>query len=148
MGRIGVTLLTLLLVAFAGCGESGPTRGDVQGAVTVGGEPIEEGAIVFTPVEGVEGAPMQYKITDGSYVSSEKGVPIGKNSVYISGVKATGKQSFNFVTGEMSDDFMEIVPAKYNEKTTLEVEVKEGENTFDFELDGKPGRKDDSGTKS
>ena len=133
-------IVAFCLLPCLGCGQSGPVRGDVQGKVTVDGESVENGAIVFTPLEGIEGAPMQYEIKGGTYSSAAtgKGVPVGKNSVYISGTKPTGRQSLNFVTGEMSDDFVEYIPAKYNERTTLEVEVEDGNNTFDFELEGKP----------
>ncbi|QDT57406.1 hypothetical protein Pan44_54750 [Caulifigura coniformis] len=126
-------------VVMAGCGADGPPRGDVRGRVTVGGEPVENGAIVFVPVAGIQGAPVQFQIVNGEYASDVKGPVVGKNSVQISGARATGKQTMNMVTGEQVDVFEEIVPAKYNnDRSELSADIQAGENTFDFELDGKP----------
>ena len=127
---------------LSGCGESGPPRADAHGKVMVDGEPVAEGAIIFIPVEGVSGPPTQLDIKEGVYSTVQRGkrIVVGTSSVYISGVKTTGRKVRDSSSGELNDEYVEIVPRKYNEQSELQVEVQEGDNTFDFELEGKPQR--------
>ncbi|MCS7304309.1 MAG: hypothetical protein NZ602_04285 [Thermoguttaceae bacterium] len=55
----------MLLFAF-GCGGSGPGM-RVWGTVTYQGQPIQEGQIVFTPIEGTPGPSTPGQIKNGQY---------------------------------------------------------------------------------
>ena len=41
--------LLLAFLILAGCGDSGPAEYDVTGSVTLDGQPIEKGEILFLP---------------------------------------------------------------------------------------------------
>jgi len=120
-------------VAIAGCSpEAGPQLPPtykVIGAVTLDGEPVQEGSIVFESEEDLAAGhpPGTADIKGGKY---EANVSAGKKKVSIMAEKEIGPPD---ETGVAPTE--EIIPAKYNENTTLECEVKKGENKFDFELE-------------
>ena len=70
---------------------------------------------------------------DGQYASGAKGPVVGKNRVEIRAPRNAGAESPN-AGGDWKSDYVESVPARYNTQSTLEVEVRPGDNTFDFEL--------------
>ncbi|MEQ9066707.1 hypothetical protein [Gimesia chilikensis] len=120
---------------LAGCGggESGPTNYPVSGKVTVDGEPLAEGDIIFRDAEGkaTSGAG---KIEEGTF-SFE--TVAGKKAVVITATREIpGKTVAGGAPGEPAVPAVEqYLPAEYNEKTTLEAEVSEsGPNEFTFEL--------------
>ncbi|WP_417394578.1 hypothetical protein [Gimesia chilikensis] len=120
---------------LAGCGGggSGPTNYPVSGKVTVDGEPLAEGDIIFRDAEGkaTSGAG---KIEEGAF-SFE--TVAGKKAVVITATREIpGKTVAGGAPGEPAVPAVEqYLPAEYNEKTTLEAEVSEsGPNEFTFEL--------------
>jgi len=134
----------LLLLVFglgfvsllAGCGSGVDSyRTSVEGTVTYQGKPLESGTIQFIPTKGVTGKPVALKITAGKYSSSkDKGPAIGLNKVVIRASRKTGKQVEN-IMGEMEDEIIQYLPAKFNENTTLEVTLEAGKNVGkDFPL--------------
>lgn len=137
MGKVYLVMACGLLV-LAGCGGSGDvTRGDVVGTVTFNGEPVGEGFIQFIPVPGVEGAPVKLWIRDGKFDSTSdeidnRGIPVGMNRVEIIGRKATGKQIK--VMGELEDEVIQFIPARYNEESELQLDVPAKKITHNFEL--------------
>lgn len=134
--------LTLIAVTLSlGCFRSdGLDRGDVSGKVTIEGEPIAKGLILFTPQEGVAGPPLELQIVNGNYASTDKGVPVGSNSVSISSIVFTGGTARDDNGREYPEETNQV-PVKYNEKTTLFRDVQAGKNEFDFELEAKPKKK-------
>lgn len=134
--------LTLLIALSIGCGRS---SGVVStGTVTLDGKPVAAGSIVFQPLEprvAAEGA----MIERGSFRIVGKA---GKRRVEIS-ASGPAPGTPDPPTGPVQ--FVEMIPDRYNAKSTLMVEVKEGEaNRFTFDLDSaakneaardaKPGR--------
>src|SRR5437764_18311 len=83
---VGVCLLTLILV-IAGCTQ-GPAMGTVRGEVTLDGQPLKEGRVLFTPEDG-QGQTGGSTIADGKFVAQ---VPTGKMKVQINANKVVGKQ--------------------------------------------------------
>lgn len=61
---LGLLLLLTLFGCFVGCGES---QGTVKGTVTVNGQPLKKGEIVFSPPSG--GTPVGAPIVDGKYAA-------------------------------------------------------------------------------
>ncbi|OWK45425.1 hypothetical protein [Fimbriiglobus ruber] len=116
--------LAVLLVA-AGCGPSGPTPVPIQGQVTFGDQPVTNGTIIFTPVDGTAGPSTGGNVTDGHYtVPSEKGPYAGGTyRVEVTALRKNGKTVPNMFdsTGrpaELSDQFL---PETYNTKSILKV---------------------------
>lgn len=79
---VALSLSLLLLTAYSGCGgDSGPTRYNVYGTVSVGGTPIPGGVVTFTNLETNAGA--SCPIEDGSYENEDDGAVAGKNRISV-----------------------------------------------------------------
>lgn len=130
----------LFLLALAGCGRgyNGPERASVLGRVTMDGKAVESGIIEFVPAADTPGPTAGAKINNGVYEVAEKNGPVlGKYLVRIHSHGKTGRKiSAGSLepAGALIEEVGEMVPAQYNEKTTLEREVVSGENQFDFDL--------------
>ncbi|MFI4876205.1 MAG: hypothetical protein ACIALR_12730 [Blastopirellula sp. JB062] len=133
MYRWLIILPALLLLSGCGNKQSGPQRVVVEGAATYQGKPIERGDILFTPVVGSSNPASGAIIENGKFRADNKGgVPVGKFSVKITGVRVTNP-------GQVGDieEVMQYIPAKYNERTTLEIEIPadEPQMQHDFTLE-------------
>ncbi|MBA2114332.1 carboxypeptidase-like regulatory domain-containing protein [Bremerella alba] len=132
-------MLCVLLSLFAsgGCGPSAskdvPELGEVSGTVTLDGKPLADATVGFQS-EAAKRVSTGQTDSEGKYtmylMNDIKGVPLGVNKVTIS----TAKPGDDAVPGSAKK---ETLPSKYNQRTTLTADVKEGENTFDFSLDSK-----------
>jgi hypothetical protein len=125
-------LVVLSLLAFGGCGPSGPTTYPVSGTVTFNGEPIPTGYITFTPDDPTL-APESGPITDGkfSFRAREGGKTVKiEADRYVEGAQ-------NPVMG-MNPKY-QYIPKKYNENSTLKEEVKPDDesNKYTFTLTDK-----------
>lgn len=124
---LAIVTATLLLVPLMGCDSSGPPLGTVEGTVTLDGTPVPNAFVVFTP-QG-QGRPSETKTDDSgrfqlSYTGSHKGALIGKHEVTVS-------------TEDITDDgkkVKEIIPAKYNRKGSIKIDVVEGYNDIKLDL--------------
>lgn len=124
------TILPLALLALfvAGCGRS-DGRYPVTGSVTFGGQPVESGEIIFRATDGAKASDAG-KIVDGRYTlrASE-----GKKRVEITAMREV--KTVQAASGEPPVSFQSFIPAKYNQKSELTVEVTAGgPNTHDFQL--------------
>ena len=129
------SLVSLLLaIGVAGCGgnEGGPTLAEVTGTVTLDGKIVEGAGLQFIS-EGPTGVTAYGRSDeDGQYEmhfgSTRTGAGIGKNRVRIT--------SDDYVTvGGEKFESTEVFPPKYNAKSEEFVEVKEGDNVFDFKCE-------------
>lgn len=118
-----ILLVITCLAIVGGCGGSGdrPELGTVTGTVTLDGKPLPNAKIVFQHMEkrfsqGVSDENGKYELT---YIRDIKGAALGTHSVSIRAKNANNR---------------EIVPPKYNSKTTLSVNVEPGHNSLDFNL--------------
>jgi hypothetical protein len=128
--------LALLLCGLAcGCGR----RAAVRGSVTFGGRPVDGGRIFFLPEGEPAGRPAVHApIRQGDYSLPAAGGPeLGRHRVEIVWHKKPGAQA-PAEPGLVTDDMKQIIPAAYNSKTTLFVDVQRGTNTFDFALKERP----------
>ena len=102
--------------------------------MTVDGQPVEQGSVQFTPVQGTTGPVSGAAIENGEYsVSKSEGPVVGTNLVQITGSRRTGKK----ITDRLSiliDERVLMVPEHYNSKSTLIRQVEPGKQVFDFEL--------------
>jgi hypothetical protein len=125
-------MLAGVLLAGWGCG---PKQHGIKGQVTLDGQLVGPGSIVFLPEEGTISRKASAAILDGQYeVPTEHGPLAGFFRVEISWMEKTGKQIPGVDPGTMIPETREIMPAQYNSASTLKVEVKPGENVFDFHL--------------
>lgn len=115
------------LFFMVGCGDGGPVRCEVTGTVTLDGEPLETGQVLFLPVDG-QGPSDACPIVAGAF---EGEVALGSKQVEITATKEVPAAQ----EGGMPD-YINLVPAQYNTSTTLTAEVTEsGLEPATFALD-------------
>lgn len=132
--------LAVVAAMLAGCsdGAGGPPRQAVSGVVTLDGQPLGAGSIVFVPV-GPDGEPTGGEIKDGAFAIPLKNGPSpGAYSVSVYSRQATGKKlpDPNNPDATIEEGF-EVIPPRYNVKTELKADVAQGgDNRFEFKLEG------------
>ena len=133
-----VTLCTVM--SAPGCSRTRSNRGAVSGGVVLDGSPVADGMILFRPCRGNDGPTAGASISQGRYaVPGAKGPWVGWNRVEIRATRKSGKKvpkPFG-KANEMIDDDEEAVAAKYNDASELEVDIKPGTNTFDFQVESR-----------
>ncbi|VTS08708.1 hypothetical protein [Tuwongella immobilis] len=129
--RRRLTLLVWPMLALAGCGESNTERVTVHGQVTIQGQPLIGGTIVFTPdpERGQSGplsfAPIQ---SDGTYILRTEqgfGAPPGWHRITIAPAPTVDANT------------PALLPSRYRhpEQSGLVRQVQAtGENQIDFQL--------------
>lgn len=139
---ITMTAIIMICLGLAGCsGQNGdrPDLGLVEGTITFEGKALPGAAVTFHPASG---RPAMGKTNDQghytlNYIRDTPGTKVGFNKVEIATVSEGADEMAS--EGDNADQSkpkanVEILPARYNTKTELEVEVKKGKNTFDFAL--------------
>lgn len=120
------TSLFCLLSGLSGCGSTGVQIGEVSGTVTAEGAPLEGALVQFIPVDG--GRSSQGR-------TNEQGRYRLDYSVHQSG-SLVGPMKVMITTGNLEDPQHrnETIAFEYNYESTLQVDVKRGQNTFDFDV--------------
>jgi len=113
---------------LAGCGGSADLpKVEISGHVTYDGKPIESGEITFLPLAGTKSPPTTAMITNGDYRTTSRGsIAAGKYRVEI----REYRESKNAETGipEPAPAMVprdQILPAKFNTDSTMELEVSD-----------------------
>lgn len=138
-GRVRATRLIALCTALVASGCNDNELSDVQGTVTLDGQPLAGGIIVFEPVDR-RGSVAGGEITAGKYrLAGKSGVPPGDKTVRITGVYKTGRQievGPPAPEGTMADEVQQIdLPEIYNQRSDLQLRVTAGEtNQHDFHM--------------
>ena len=130
----------LMMGLWLGCGSRDNTRASIAGNVTLDGQRVEQGAIVFLPIEGTRGIAVGGEIRNGQYtLTAAKGPAIGRNRVEIRVTQKTGKMIPKGLggTGKMVEEQVEAVAPQFNLESKLVFEVKPGDNTADYEVTSK-----------
>ena len=134
--QLGITtaIPCLLLIALAGCG--GGDRRAVEGTVTLDGQPLEGGEIVFRPIDNTEGPSAGSDIADGRFAIASQDVPfVGEYRVEIRAWRPTGRR-LDPDSGEMVTFSEQFLPPRYNERSELrETVAPDGPNSFTFEIE-------------
>lgn len=135
MVRCGfVAIIGWLTISAAGCGNS-DGRFPVSGDVTLQGQPLASGAIIF---EGADGSRGGTTITDGKYsLPAGQGLMPGIYTVRVSAVQSqaevTGPPGPEAVAIEKANK--DVVPDAYNARSTLKHEVGPGKpDDFDIAI--------------
>jgi len=128
-------LTYVVLLATIGCSGASSEHGHVTGTLTINGSPVQDAVVTFAPVEGGRSA-VAVTQADGTYelnyTPGVKGAKLGKNSVRITTYVEPEKDDNNRVVDPGKP---ERLPPKYSGGNELTVEVKPGENTFDFPVE-------------
>ena len=121
---------------LAGCGNAGPTRAPIQGKVTVGGQPLAAGRILFTPIAPNQGPATSAAITAGEYkIRKADGPVVGQNRVEVEADLNLGfaiDDEAAYAKRGAKPLPPNAIPAQFNRDSQLVVEVKAGEdNSYD-----------------
>ena len=137
--KLPVFLLAPLALLLSGCQDSGPARAPIQGRVTVGGQPLAAGRILFKPIAPTEGPVTSAAVVDGWYALTEENGPIiGKHRVELEaelplGFALDDEQAFARRGGKRLP--ANPIPPRFNRDSILKVEVvAEKENQFDIQV--------------
>lgn len=128
-------LLIACCLSLAGCFAGNPI---VEGAATFDGAPIDGGALTLDPLPGTAGRSVGTTISGGKYKLSGAAAPaLGKYRVVIRWVRKTGRMvpiPTNPNGSERMEEIGETLPVRYNDQSTLEIEVKQGVNRANWQL--------------
>jgi len=120
-----------VIVFAAGCGTGKVT---VSGKVTLDGEPIENGSILFEPADGNGGSEGD-SITAGAY---QVELSPGEKIVRINASKVIGEEKmYDTPDSPMKQITKEMVPKRYNSESKEKVTVSSSAATHDFTLSTK-----------
>jgi len=130
--------LLMLWVVVAGCG-SGSDSMRVWGTVTFQGQPVDEGQIVFFPIENTTGPSTGTEIHHGRY-DIEKRIGPRAGGTYRVEITASGPETSYCPNasgvGHVAAVRSQYLPAAYNRHSQLRVEIspKRKQNEYDFHL--------------
>ena len=126
------------MICSTGCGHSGLPRGSVKGRVTVGGQPMASGRILFLPAEGPA---VSAVVANGEYQLPRSEGPIaGANRVEVEADKNLGfaiddEAAFAERGGRPLPP--NAVPPDFNRNSKLSIEIKSGEDhSLDITIPG------------
>jgi hypothetical protein len=119
------------LAAIAGCSQ-GPAypEATVSGVVTVGGAPVDHGAITFSPMDAGQGAVAGAAIENGQFHCEH--APVGKLTVTFN-LQAKEPRRFTDATGAVREVPVSLLADQYRDG--VKAETQAGENHLDFKLD-------------
>ena len=135
----GLWLSLLAMVALVGCGGITPNRAPISGQITVGGQPLAKGRILYTPVAPNQGPAASAVVKDGKYsIPRAEGPVVGQNRVEVEaelnlGFAIDDEAAFAKRGGRPLP--ANPIPPEYNRDSQLVVEVKAGgENRYDVTI--------------
>ena len=135
---VGLTVLPLVAVFLAGCGGDAVGRAPIVGQVSIGGQPLANGRIVFVPIAPNEGPAASAAIVNGRYeLDQADGPVVGPNRVEIEadlGVALDDEVAIAKLGGRLPP---QPIPPQYNRQSTLVFEVLDDEtNQYDIAVPG------------
>jgi hypothetical protein len=132
-----LSALAIAIVCSSGCSDSGMPRGAVQGRVTIGGQPLAKGRILFLPIAPNEGPTVSAVIVNGEYSLSRHEGPIdGQNRVELEaelnlGFAIDDEAAFARRGGRPLPP--NPIPPEFNLNSKLAIDIKSGEeNSLDI----------------
>lgn len=130
MIRLSFTMLIACALFCFGCGPGGARLVNVEGEVTLDGHPVEGATVLFRPAQGRPSAGKTN--SKGRYVLRYTAERLGA---------VPGMHSVAITTMSDDDDDegakKESIPARYNRKSELRVEVASDTKEQNFELQSK-----------
>ncbi len=107
--------------------------------MTLDGQPLAQGSILFVPGEGTSGTATGGDIKDGKYrLFGAKGPAVGWNRVEITAARPSGKMVPDPLgpPGSRREMYVSAVATRFNTDSTLKIEIQPGENRADFDVAG------------
>ena len=129
-------LLLLVVLFTAGCDDGKLQLGKVSGDVTIDGEPLLAGQIIFvTDSRRAFGTIENGKIIDVTTYQTGDGVTLGNHRVAVR-PKVDEAEMMKPPKDRKPDPLAKLVPARYHDADTsgLTVEIKKGSNELKIEL--------------
>jgi hypothetical protein len=131
------TCIALACAALlTGCGGSDVARAPIEGRVTIAGQPLASGRILFVPLSPNAGPAASARVVDGEYcLSTGEGPAVGQNRVEVEadadiGFAIDDEAAFAQRRGRPLPP--DPIPPEFNTRSQLVVEVQAGrQNTFD-----------------
>ncbi len=123
-------LAGLLLPWIVACGAPQPTypHATLAGTVTVAGQPLTEGKIMFLPQDPHRGGGVTAVIRNGRYRAEE--VPHGKVLVTFNAMQETGRMIESSSTDELQPERIDLIPPEYADGLVIEVQADREEQHF------------------
>ena len=138
-GGRALGLVAALLWLLAGCNEANPLgRRAVYGVVSYQGKAVDSGSIRFEPEDQQRGVSSGGMIEAGKYfIAESQGLPPGAYQVMISSPDGGEVTKIENAPGDERSLAKERIPAKYNLKTTLKVDVPKARGRYEanFQLE-------------
>ncbi|MEZ6132347.1 MAG: hypothetical protein R3C59_27100 [Planctomycetaceae bacterium] len=136
-------MLVLLTLTGVGCGEvpEGPLRAAVSGTVSLNGTPLEEGTVVFVPIDGTSGPRVTVSVVDGRFEADpEHGPGVGQHRVEIQstcGPAFDDEQMVASLEAKPQRLNVVVVPPIYNSNSQLTATIQDqtqNQLTFDLKM--------------
>ncbi|MEZ5943095.1 MAG: hypothetical protein R3C18_17010 [Planctomycetaceae bacterium] len=134
MLRVSTIMVLALLLNGCGGGDDGPTTYTVSGTVTLNGETLSQGDIIFRPADGT-GQSYAGKVVDGAYQFE---CEAGEKKVEITSYREVPGQTREDNPGEVVNVTEQIVPANYNVNSELKASISADTTENNFDLTGDP----------
>ena len=128
----------LILLPCLGCGGRPPVS--AGGAVSLFDVPVDDGTICFVPLVGGREGGAFATVTKGRYdIPSAAGLVPGRYRIEIRQLRNVGKKKLDpmALPGSAANEITpmeEAVPKRFNVDSTLEIELRPGQNALDFKL--------------
>ncbi len=130
-------VLATLTVIGASCQRKATPVG-VSGSVTLDGNQVAKGFVLFEPRDSETGQVRQAAIENGAFnLPSSQGILPGvEYRVIIKVFRKTGRKYANADMAASDDEYEQYLPAEYNSNSTLKVtpSARETDNRYTFEL--------------
>ena len=138
--NVGVACcLAMHSLLHGGCGDVGPQRAAVEGEVTVGGQPLKSGRILFLPVPPTVGPATSLVIARGTYRSDRGGGPlVGSHRVELEATLELGfalEDEEAFVRRAEAKLPAQLIPPEFNRQSRLTATIEDGQaNRYDVTI--------------
>jgi hypothetical protein len=121
--------MILALAIVPGCNRNPHNLAEVEGSVLIEGKPVRGLTLTFQPESEVATTSVAYTDAEGNYYCQYtrdlRGAFIGKHTVSIN----------HWPPDDYPRDAIRYrIPARYNTNSELQIEVKPGRNTFDWDV--------------
>ena len=131
---VAIFSVLLSVACFVGCKPSDGLN-DVEGTVTLNGQPLASGHIDMGPMAGQSGTPVGGDIVDGKFkLRASEGEMVvsirSQQTVQLSPEEQTADEKAHGVTERTK----ELLPQKYNDRSELKTTIVKGKNTVTFDL--------------
>lgn len=131
-------LLAGIVLMAAGCGADGPERGAIAGKVTVAGQPLASGRILFLPQAPNKGPTATASIVGGEFSLDESDGPVvGVNRVEVEatpdlGFEIDDEAAFANRQGVAMPKYP--IPLEYGSQSKHTVTVAPGDNDYNIAI--------------